>query len=111
MTKTIYTKIDKLLDLLIVHYSPLSEQETADEILYEEAERPSEIITACANAMGVIDGLDVAMLNNADQKRVNKIRRKALRLTEISIDAIYDTNIEDNDTDSKGCLAEVSQYG
>jgi len=100
MRKTTFTKIDKLLDALINFYAPEPIDDLVEDILYEEAERPSEIITACANAMGVIDGLDVGMLNNTDQKRVNKIRRKALRLTEISIDAIYDTNIEDNDSDS-----------
>ena len=50
--------------------------------------------------MDVIDGIDTAMMSKADEMRVKKIRRKALRLTELSIDAIYDTNIEDNDNDS-----------
>jgi hypothetical protein len=100
MTKTIYTKIEKLLDVMTAYFSPATESEVAEELLYEEAERPSEIITACANAMGVIDGFDSAMMSKADEMRIKKIRRKALRLTEISIDAIYDTNIEDNDNDS-----------
>jgi len=100
MRKTTFTKIDKLLDALINFYAPEPIDDLVEDILYEEPERPSEIISACVNAIGVISEMDTAMMSKADENRIKKIRRKALRLTEISIDAIYDTNIEDNDTDS-----------
>ena len=94
MTKTIYTKIDKLLDLLIKYFEP--DESGEDEIIYEEPERPSEIISACANAMNVIDGLDEAMMSEADKQRIRSIRRKSLRLTNTAINAIYETNIEES---------------
>ena len=96
MRKATFTKIDKLLDLLIDYFTP-DKVEDGDEFLYEEAERPSEIIQACANAVGMVDGMDTALMSKADERRVNKIRRRALRLTEEALDAIYETNITENE--------------
>lgn len=48
-----YEKVNKVLELLIKYYD--IGENSDEELIYEEAERPSEIIAACANAMSVID--------------------------------------------------------
>ena len=93
MTKTIYLKIEKLLDLLIQERTI---EEGVDDIVYEEAERPSEIIQACAGAISVIDSMDDALMYNTDRERIKSIKRKCLRLTHESINAIYETNINED---------------
>ena len=67
------------------------------ELIYEEAERPSEIIAACFNAIGIVDGYDIQMATKADQKRIEQIRRWALRLTHDALKSIYETNIEQDE--------------
>ena len=92
MTKTIYLKIEKLLDLLIQERTV----QEGEDIIYEEAERPSEIIQACAGAISVIDSMDDALMYNTDRERIKSIKRKCLRLTHESINAIYETNINED---------------
>jgi len=66
-----------------------------EEIVYEEGETHSEIISSSTYAYQMVDTIDTVMLSDEDREMVADIKRMALRLVHFSLKSIYEVNIED----------------
>ena len=66
-----------------------------EEVVYEESETHSEIISASTYAYQMVDTIDTIMLPDEDREMVADIKRMALRLVHFSLKSIYEVNIED----------------
>jgi hypothetical protein len=66
-----------------------------EEVVYEEAETFSEIISASTYAYQMVDTIDTVMLPDDEKEMVTDIKRMALRLVHFSLKSIYEVNIED----------------
>jgi hypothetical protein len=69
-------------------------EEIADDIVYEEPERPSELIAASLNSFVVCDCYDYGMADSEEKAMIDDIKRMALVLVHTSLKNIYETNIE-----------------
>lgn len=66
-----------------------------EEVVYEESETHSEIISASTYAYQMVDTIDTVMLSDEEKEMVADIKRMALRLVHFSLKSIYEVNIED----------------
>jgi hypothetical protein len=66
-----------------------------EEVVYEESETFSEIISSSTYAYQMVDTIDTVMLSDEDREMVSDIKRMALRLVHFSLKSIYEVNIED----------------
>jgi hypothetical protein len=66
-----------------------------EEVVYEEGETHSEIISASTYAYQMVDTIDTVMLSNEEKEMVADIKRMALKLVHFSLKSIYEVNIED----------------
>jgi len=72
-----------------------STTETAEEVIYEEAETFSEIISSSTYAYQMVETIDTIMLSNEEKEMVADIKRMALKLVHFSLKSIYEVNIEE----------------
>jgi len=66
-----------------------------EEVVYEEAETFSEIISSSTYAYQMVETIDTVMLPDEEKEMVADIKRMALRLVHFSLKSIYEVNIED----------------
>jgi len=66
-----------------------------EEVVYEESETFSEIISSSTYAYQMVDTIDTIMLSDEDREMVADIKRMALKLVHFSLKSIYEVNIED----------------
>jgi hypothetical protein len=66
-----------------------------EEVVYEESETFSEIISASTYAYQMVDTIDTIMLSDEEKEMVGDIKRMALKLVHFSLKSIYEVNIED----------------
>jgi hypothetical protein len=66
-----------------------------EELIYEEPERPSEIITSAVNSLSVCEFYDYGMASKEEKEMIDDIKRMALILVHISFKSIYEANIEE----------------
>jgi len=66
-----------------------------EEVVYEEAETFSEIISSSTYAYQMVETIDTVMLPDDEKEMVADIKRMALRLVHFSLKSIYEVNIED----------------
>jgi hypothetical protein len=66
-----------------------------EEVVYEEGETHSEIISASTYAYQMVETIDTVMLSDEDREMVADIKRMALKLVHFSLKSIYEVNIED----------------
>jgi hypothetical protein len=66
-----------------------------EEVVYEEGETYSEIISASTYAYQMVETIDTVMLSDEEKEMVADIKRMALRLVHFSLKSIYEVNIED----------------
>jgi hypothetical protein len=66
-----------------------------EEVVYEQAETFSEIISSSTYAYQMVDTIDTVMLSDEDREMVADIKRMALKLVHFSLKSIYEVNIED----------------
>jgi hypothetical protein len=66
-----------------------------EEVVYEESETHSEIISASTYAYQMVDTIDTVLLSNEEKEMVADIKRMALRLVHFSLKSIYEVNIEE----------------
>lgn len=60
---------------------------------YEQSDTRYEVVSICNQALNAVEGFDSYL--EEDRKRVNEIKRKALRLIEHQINMMYDEHFED----------------
>jgi len=66
-----------------------------EEVVYEESETFSEIISSSTYAYQMVETIDTVMLPDEEKEMVADIKRMALRLVHFSLKSIYEVNIED----------------
>jgi spermidine synthase len=66
-----------------------------EEVVYEEAETFSEIISASTYAYQMVETIDTVLLSDEEKEMVADIKRMALKLVHFSLKSIYEVNIED----------------
>lgn len=77
---------------------------SSDEMEYEEIESEfyeyddMQMIVAACEALNTVESINT--MTAADQKRVNRIKRKCLRLIEFHIGELYDITFDKNDDDA-----------
>lgn len=69
-------------------------EEIVEDLVYEEPERPSELIAASLNSLVVCDCYDIGMVDSEQKEMIEDIKRMALILVHTSLKNIYETNIE-----------------
>jgi hypothetical protein len=66
-----------------------------EELVYEEAETFSEIISSSTYAYQMVETIDTAMVSSEEKKMIEDIKRMALKLVHFSLKSIYEVNIEE----------------
>jgi hypothetical protein len=66
-----------------------------EEVVYEEGETHSEIISASTYAYQMVETIDTILISNEEKEMVADIKRMALKLVHFSLKSIYEVNIED----------------
>jgi hypothetical protein len=66
-----------------------------EEVVYEESDTHSEIISSSTYAYQMVDTIDTVLLSNEEKEMVGDIKRMALKLVHFSLKSIYEVNIED----------------
>jgi spermidine synthase len=66
-----------------------------EEVVYEESETYSEIISSSTYAYQMVETIDTVMLSNEEKEMVSDIKRMALKLVHFSLKSIYEVNIEE----------------
>jgi spermidine synthase len=66
-----------------------------EEVVYEEGETYSEIISASTYAYQMVETIDTVMLSDEEKEMVADIKRMALKLVHFSLKSIYEVNIEE----------------
>jgi len=66
----------------------ITEQE--QEWVYEEPTSTPEYIASATNAISAVENFDTAIMTNADRKRVERIRRRSLKIIDYNIGVLYD---------------------
>lgn len=69
---------------------PIPELEQEQEWVYEEPTSTPEYIASATNALSAVENFDTAIMTNADRKRVERIRRRSLRIIDYNIGVLYD---------------------
>jgi hypothetical protein len=72
-----------------------NENELSEELIYEDAETPSEIVSIAWYSLSVAESYDYGMCSRSERKMIDEIKEMALKLTHQSIKTIYETNIEE----------------
>jgi hypothetical protein len=67
-----------------------------EEVVYEEAETFSEIISSSTYAYQMVETIDTAMVSNEEKEMIADIKRMALKLVHFSLKSIYEVNIEED---------------
>jgi hypothetical protein len=67
----------------------------SEEVVYEEGETFSEIISASTYAYQMVETIDTVLLSNEEKEMVADIKRMALKLVHFSLKSIYEVNIEE----------------
>ena len=60
------------------------------EWVYEEPTTTPEFIASATNALSAVENFDTAIMTNADRRRVERIRRRSLRIIDYNIGILYD---------------------
>jgi len=79
---------------------PIEETEQVEETFEVEFTTNAEYITSAVNSYMCVDGIDLMMLTKEEVKRVNRIRRKSLRIIDACIGDLYDELFEKEDDDN-----------
>ena len=66
-----------------------------EEVVYEEAETYSEIISASTYAYQMVETMDTLMVSSEEKEMIEDIKRMALKLVHFSLKSIYEVNIEE----------------
>jgi hypothetical protein len=66
-----------------------------EEVVYEEGETFSEIISSSTYAYQMVETIDTILISNEEKEMVADIKRMALKLVHFSLKSIYEVNIED----------------
>lgn len=66
------------------------------EFTYEETSR-AEYIAASYNSISAVQDIDTSLLSKEDEKRIKRIKRKALRIIDECISEMYDEMFEDEE--------------
>ena len=69
---------------------PIPELEQEQEWVYEEPTSTPEYIASATNALSAVENFDTAIMTNADRKRVERIKRRSLRIIDYNIGILYD---------------------
>jgi len=69
---------------------PIPELEQEQEWVYEEPTTTPEFIASATNALSAVENFDTAIMTNADRKRVERIRRRSLKIIDYNIGVLYD---------------------
>jgi hypothetical protein len=75
-------------------------QQPEDELFEVELTTRSEYIAAAFNAIAAVDNFDPQIMNGADQARIRRIKRKALRMIDACLCEMYDEMFEDDEEDA-----------
>ena len=66
-----------------------------EEVVYEEPETYSEIISASTYAYQMVETMDTLMVSSEEKEMIQDIKRMALKLVHFSLKSIYEVNIEE----------------
>ena len=66
-----------------------------EEVVYEESETYSEIISASTYAYQMVETMDTLMVSVEEKEMIEDIKRMALKLVHFSLKSIYEVNIEE----------------
>lgn len=67
---------------------------------YVEFTSTMEYITAASYAWDMIQEIDTAILNKSNEKRVNRMKRQALRIMSTCLNELYEELFDDNNDSS-----------
>ena len=66
-----------------------------EEVVYEEAETYSEIISSSTYAYQMVETMDTLIVSTEEKEMIEDIKRMALKLVHFSLKSIYEVNIEE----------------
>lgn len=78
--------------------SPEQEQPEEDEAVVEFTSR-EDYIASCYYCISAVDGFDTGLMTKEDQRRVQRIQRKCLRILDECVNEMYDEIFDEPDND------------
>ncbi len=66
-----------------------------DEIVYEDGYTSLEVINGVYFALASISDVDAAMASNADRQRINRIKKKSIKMLDWAVTDMYDSIFDD----------------
>jgi hypothetical protein len=66
-----------------------------DEIVYEEGYTSLEVINGVYFALASLGDVDIAMASNADKQRINRIKKKSIKMLDWAVTDMYDSIFDD----------------
>jgi hypothetical protein len=89
----------KYTDNLVIEEVTESNTISEEEEGVVEFTNNSDYISASTNCLYVLNDIDVLLLSKEDEKRVKRIRRKALKIMDICLSEMYDELFDGDDED------------
>ena len=66
---------------------------------YVEFTSASEYITSAYFSLSAVDDIDTAIISKEDEKRIKRIKRKAIKIIDICLSEMYDELFENDEDD------------
>jgi hypothetical protein len=89
----------KYTDNLVIEEVTESNTISEEEEGVVEFTNNSDYISASTNCLYVLNDIDVLLLSKEDEKRVKRIRRKALKIMDICLSEMYDELFDGDEED------------
>lgn len=74
----------------------MSEEPEIEDFIVEETSR-AEYVASAYNSIAAVQDIDTSLLSKEDEKRIKRIKRKALRIIDECISEMYDEMFEDEE--------------
>ena len=79
--------------------TPVDSNEQEEEVVYEEGYTSLEIINGVYFALASVIEIDTTLMSKADEQRINRVKKKSLKMLDWAIADMYDSIFDDEGND------------
>jgi len=77
----------------------LDDSQSEEEMIYEEGYTSLEIINGTYFALASVVEMDTTLMSKADEQRINRIKKKSIKMLDWAIADMYDSIFDDEGND------------
>jgi len=75
--------------------TPVDDSQSEEEMIYEEGYTSLEIINGIYFALSSVIDMDTTLMTKIDEQRVNRVKKKSLKMLDWAIADMYDSIFDD----------------